>query len=81
MAAGPIEAVLARYEYASVVAVYAVPDTHAGDQVMAASSWSTGKARPCRLRRLAGRPARPRGEVGARYVRVTAVIPATATGK
>jgi fatty-acyl-CoA synthase len=82
MAAGPIEAVLARYEYASVVAVYAVPDTHAGDQVMAAFELvDGGRLDPVDF--AAWLVAQP--DLGAkwvpRYVRVTAVIPATATGK
>jgi fatty-acyl-CoA synthase len=83
-AAGPVEAVLSRNPDLAIVAVYPVPDTAsgAGDQVMVA------------LESVPGRPFDPVGfatwlleqpDLGAkwlpRYVRVSASLPQTATGK
>ena len=83
-AAGPVEAVLSRHPDLSVVAVYPVPDTAsgAGDQVMLA------------LETVPGRPFDPEAfaewlaaqpDLGPkwvpRYVRVSASLPQTATGK
>jgi fatty-acyl-CoA synthase len=82
--AGPVEAVLSRHPDLSVVAVYPVPDTAsgAGDQVMVA------------LETVPGRPFDPDAFAGwleaqpdlgpkwlPRYVRVSASLPQTATGK
>ena len=83
-AAGPVESVLSRHPDLSVVAVYPVPDTAsgAGDQVMVA------------LETMPGRPFDPdafavwlgaQPDLGPkwvpRYVRVSASLPQTATGK
>jgi fatty-acyl-CoA synthase len=83
-AAGPVEAVLSRHPDLAVVAVYPVPDTAsgAGDQVMLA------------LETVPGRPFDPdafaawldaQPDLGPkwipRYVRVSASLPQTATGK
>ena len=83
-AAGPVESVLSRHPDLSVVAVYPVPDTAsgAGDQVMVA------------LETVPGRPFDPEAfaawlaaqpDLGPkwvpRYVRVSASLPQTATGK
>ena len=83
-AAGPVESVLSRHPDLSVVAVYPVPDTAsgAGDQVMVA------------LETVPGRPFDPdafaewlatQPDLGPkwvpRYVRVSASLPQTATGK
>jgi fatty-acyl-CoA synthase len=83
-AAGPVEGVLSRHPDLAVVAVYPVPDTAsgAGDQVMAA------------IEMVPGRPFEPAGfadwlaqqpDLGPkwipRYVRISASLPQTATGK
>jgi fatty-acyl-CoA synthase len=83
-AAGPIEAILSRHPDLAVVAVYPVPDTAsgAGDQVMVA------------LETVPGRPFDPdafaawltaQPDLGPkwvpRFVRVSAALPQTATGK
>jgi fatty-acyl-CoA synthase len=83
-AAGPVEVLLSRHPDISVLAVYPVPDTvsGAGDQVMVA------------LETVPGRPFDPEGfatwlseqpDLGTkwvpRYVRVSASLPQTATGK
>jgi steroid-22-oyl-CoA synthetase len=83
-AAGPVESILSRHPDLSVVAVYPVPDTisGAGDQVMLA------------LETVPGRPFDPgafadwlaaQPDLGPkwvpRYVRVSASLPQTATGK
>jgi len=81
-AAGPVEAVLSRHPDISVCAVYAVPDTRSGDQVMVAIELVPGaEFDPVRFAAwLAGQP-----DLGTkwtpRYVRVTASLPQTATGK
>ncbi len=82
LAAGPIERVLQRLPAVSRVAVYAVPDPHVGDQVMAAvvlrdeSYVSPGEFEEF----LAAQPdLSPKG--WPRYVRITATLPATATNK
>jgi steroid-22-oyl-CoA synthetase len=83
-AAGPVEAILSRHPDIAVVAVYPVPDTAsgAGDQLMVA------------LEAMPGRPFDPHAfgawllaqpDLGPkwipRYVRVSASLPQTATGK
>jgi len=83
-AAGPVETVLCRHPDVSVVAVYAVPDTTTGvgDQVMAAVELRPGASfDPDGFARwLADQP-----DLGTkwapRFVRVTAELPQTATGK
>ena len=67
-AAGPVEAVLSRHPDVTVAAVYPVPDTTAGagDQVMAAVELRPGTAFDADgFAALAGRPTRPRDQVGA----------------
>lgn len=82
LTAGPIERVLARHRSVSVAAVFAVPDPHSGDQVMAAV-----ELRPdCTLTAeelgefLAAEP-----DLGTkwapRFVRIVAEMPQTATGR
>jgi fatty-acyl-CoA synthase len=83
-AAGPVEAVLSRHPDLAVVAVYPVPDTAsgAGDQVMAAVEMAPGvEFDPEAFARwLDAQP-----DLGPkwvpRYVRVSASLPQTATGK
>ena len=83
-AAGPVEVVLSRHPDISVVAVYPVPDTAsgAGDQVMVALETVPGRIfdpDAC-AEWLTAQP-----DLGSkwlpRYVRVTASLPQTATGK
>ena len=65
-AAAPIERILARFPGADGVAVYAVPDSRTGDQVMAAIEMLAGRdVRSRRVRDLPRRAARPRHQVGA----------------
>jgi len=83
-AAGPVEVVLSRHPDISVVAVYPVPDTAsgAGDQVMVALETVPGRAfdPDAFAEWLTAQP-----DLGSkwlpRYVRVTASLPQTATGK
>jgi fatty-acyl-CoA synthase len=82
--AGPVEAVLSRHPDLAVVAVYPVPDTAsgAGDQVMVAVEPVPG--RPFDAAALA-RWLHEQPDLGPkwlpRYVRVSASLPQTATGK
>jgi fatty-acyl-CoA synthase len=81
-AAGPVEAVLSRHPAVAVAAVYPVPDTHSGDQVMAAvelvpgTDFDPGEFDAW----LAGQP-----DLGTkwapRYLRVCPSLPMTANGK
>ncbi len=81
-AAGPVETVLSRHPDVSVCAVYGVPDTRSGDQVMAAIELAPGaRFDPVGFGAwLADQP-----DLGTkwapRYVRVTTSLPQTATGK
>ena len=64
-AAAPVERILARFEGVSGVAVYPVPDTSTGDQVMAALELEPGvDVRPRGLHRVPGRPGGPGHQVG-----------------
>ena len=82
LAAAPIERILLRHSAISRVAVYAVPDSRVGDQVMAAIVLNDGHTlEPDSFETfLDGQPdlspkARPR------YVRIAADLPSTATHK
>ena len=82
LAAAPIERILLRHSAINRVAVYAVPDEHVGDQVMAALVLNEGvELGPASFEAfLDGQPdlspkARPR------YVRIAADLPSTATHK
>jgi fatty-acyl-CoA synthase len=82
LAAGPIERLLLRHSAINRVAVYAVPDGHVGDQVMAAIVLNEGQSLDPRAFEafLDAQPdlspkARPR------YVRIAADLPSTATHK
>ena len=65
-AAAPVERILARFPGADGVAVYAVPDSRTGDQVMAAIEMLARRdVRSRRVRDVPRRAARPRHQVGA----------------
>ena len=80
--AGPIETVLARHPDVLASAAYGVPDTHAGDQVMATLVLRAGAGfdQAAFARWLDGQ-----ADLGPkwrpRYVRITAAMPATPTNK
>lgn len=80
LAAAMIENILARYERASAVAVYAVPDPVAGDQVMATLA-HPGPFDPDDFTRFLA----AQGDLGPkmvpRFVRVVERMPVTATNK
>jgi fatty-acyl-CoA synthase len=81
-AAGPVEQILGRFPGVASVVVYAVPDPHTGDQVMASLELDAGVAfDPEALGAfLVDQP-----DLGTkwspRFVRVVEAIPVTATGK
>ncbi|MFG3120064.1 AMP-binding protein [Streptomyces sp. NPDC048197] len=82
LAAAMIENILARYAPATGVAVYAVPDPVAGDQVMAALSLreGTGLDREDFAAFLAAQPDLGT-KMAPRFVRTVAALPVTATNK
>ncbi|TDD91101.1 acyl-CoA synthetase [Actinomadura darangshiensis] len=81
-AAAPVERLLSRFEPFADVAVYAVPDEHVGDQVMAAVALAPGHVfDPSSFTRfLAAQP-----DLGTkwtpRYIRLVAELPRTPTNK
>ena len=81
-AAGPIERILGRFPGVASAVVYAVPDPHTGDQVMAALELDAGATFDAGAFEtfLADQP-----DLGTkwapRFVRVARAIPVTATGK
>ncbi len=81
-AAGPVEAVLSRHPDVAVCAVYPVPDTRSGDQVMVALELQPGSAFDAAAYAdwLAAQP-----DLGTkwmpRYIRLSPSLPQTATGK
>ena len=82
LTAGPIERVLVRYPDAATVAVYPVPDPRSGDQVMAAMEMLPGRTfDPDGFARFL----EAQGDLGTKwtpaFVRVTAALPQTASGK
>jgi fatty-acyl-CoA synthase len=81
-AAAPVERLLARHEAFADVAVYAVPDEHVGDQVMAAVVLAPGRSFDPRAF-TAFLDAQP--DLGTkwapRYVRIMAELPRTPTNK
>jgi fatty-acyl-CoA synthase len=82
LTAGPIERVLNRFTDVATVAVYSVPDPRSGDQVMAALEMLPGRVfDPDRFSRLlADQPDLGTKWVPA-FVRITASLPQTASGK
>lgn len=82
IAAAPVERLLARYEPFADVAVYAVPDEHVGDQIMAAVTLAPDQAfDPASF--MAFLKAQP--DLGTkwtpRYIRLTRELPRTPTNK
>ncbi len=79
-AAGPVEAVIARYQGVRAVVVYPVPDARTGDQVMAAIEYDGEFDAAAFDDFLAAQP-----DLGTkwspRFVRIVDAIPLTATGK
>ncbi|MFD5418727.1 AMP-binding protein [Streptomyces sp. NPDC127069] len=82
LAAAMIENILARWEAAAAVAVYAVPDEVAGDQVMAAVALREGAAfdPEAFAAFLAAQPDLGT-KMAPRYVRILTAMPVTATNK
>ncbi|MEE1829598.1 long-chain-fatty-acid--CoA ligase [Streptomyces sp. SP17KL33] len=78
LAAAVIENILARYEGAEAVAVYAVPDPVAGDQVMATVA---GTFDPCRFAEFLLAQPDLGTKMTPRFVRVVPSMPVTATNK
>ena len=80
LAAGPIERVLQRLPEVNLVAVYAVPDEHVGDQVMAAIV-PNGELTPKRLEEFLAAQQDLSPKAWPRYVRINDDLPQTATNK
>ena len=80
LASGPIEKLIGRHPAVEGVAVYAVPDPHTGDQVMAAIETSTPLDADEFLAFLAAQP-----DLGSKWtprlLRIVADLPVTATRK
>ncbi|MFB7423871.1 AMP-binding protein [Streptomyces hydrogenans] len=82
LAAAMIEAILARWDRAAGVAVYAVPDPVAGDQVMAAVALHPGAAfDPAAFAAFLAAQPDLGTKMPPRFVRVTPALPLTATNK
>ena len=82
MAAGPIERILQRLPEVGVVAVYAVPDEHVGDQVMAAIVLNDGAAlSPKQFEEFLASQPDLSPKAWPRYVRINDALPQTATNK
>lgn len=82
LAAAVIENILARWPPAAAVAVYAVPDEVAGDQVMAAVSLREGAAfDPSDFAAFLSAQPDLGTKMSPRYVRLLPVMPVTATNK
>jgi fatty-acyl-CoA synthase len=82
LAAGPIERILMRLTVVSRVAVYAVPDQHIGDQVMAAIVLRDDTTlTPADLEAFLAAQADLSPKAWPRYVRLAADLPSTATNK
>jgi fatty-acyl-CoA synthase len=82
MAAGPIERVLQRLPGISLLAVYAVPDEHVGDQVMAAIVPNQGVTlSPKQFEEFLKSQPDLSPKAWPRYVRIDTDLPQTATNK
>jgi fatty-acyl-CoA synthase len=82
LAAGPIERVLQRVPAINHVAVYAVPDEHVGDQVMAAIVLNTGTTlTPKQFEEFLAAQPDLSPKAWPRYVRINTELPRTATNK
>jgi steroid-22-oyl-CoA synthetase len=81
-AAAPVERILGRFEGVRGVAVYGVPDSRTGDQVMAALELEPGAVfDPVAFDRFLGAQPDLGTKWAPRYVRVVGAIPVTATNK
>jgi fatty-acyl-CoA synthase len=82
MAAAPIERILGRQPAINRVAVYAVPDEHVGDQVMAAVVLNDGAAlSPAEFEAFLAAQSDLSPKAWPRYVRLADDLPTTATHK
>jgi fatty-acyl-CoA synthase len=82
LAAAPIERILLRHGPVNRVAVYAVPDSHVGDQVMAAIVLNDGQTfEPDSFEAFLGAQADLSPKARPRYLRIAADLPSTATHK
>jgi fatty-acyl-CoA synthase len=82
LAAGPVERIVQRMPEINCVAVYAVPDEHVGDQVMAAVVLNAGAAlTPKRFEEFLASQADLSPKAWPRYVRINTALPQTATNK
>lgn len=82
LAAAPIERILLRLNKVSRVAVYAVPDEHVGDQVMAAIVLKDGATlAPADFEAFLTEQPDLSPKAWPRYVRIAADLPSTATHK
>ena len=82
LAAAPIERVLQRLEAVNRVAVYAVPDEHVGDQVMAAVVLRDGATlEPAELEQFLAAQPDLSAKAWPRFVRIAPDLPSTATNK
>ncbi|WP_330330617.1 AMP-binding protein [Streptomyces sp. NBC_00536] len=82
LAAAMIENILARWEAAAAVAVYAVPDEVAGDQVMAALALRPGAVfDPAAFAAFLAAQPDLGTKMAPRYIRVVSAMPVTATNK
>lgn len=80
LAAGPIERILQRIPEVNLVAVYAVPDEHVGDQVMAAVVLND-ELTPKRFENFLAAQQDLSPKAWPRYVRINGELPQTATNK
>ncbi|MCV7300774.1 AMP-binding protein [Mycobacterium barrassiae] len=80
LAAGPIERILQRLSEITLVAVYAVPDEHVGDQVMAAVVLND-ELTPERFEEFLAAQPDLSPKAWPRYVRINDDLPQTATNK
>jgi fatty-acyl-CoA synthase len=82
LAAAPVERILLRHSCISRVAVYAVPDGHVGDQVMAALVLNDGRVLdPDEFEAFLDAQADLSPKARPRYVRIASELPSTATHK
>jgi fatty-acyl-CoA synthase len=82
MAAAPIERILLRHSVINRVAVYAVPDEHVGDQVMAAVVLNDDQTLdPDRFEAFLDAQPDLSPKARPRYVRIATDLPSTATHK
>ncbi|MEV3901585.1 fatty-acid--CoA ligase FadD1 [Mycobacterium sp. NPDC050551] len=82
LAAAPIERILLRLPALNQVAVYAVPDSHVGDQVMAAVVLNDGAAlSPAGLETFLAGQQDLSPKAWPRFVRINDALPQTATNK